>query len=109
MVSKARLDLPDPESPVRTISLSRGISSEMFFRLCTRAPCTAMVVRALEAIWPSFEVEEGQFLHRDVAPLRELNGCRGLSDKALVGQVFARRGHAFHIEITVEMVLDLSG
>src|SRR3954454_22080922 len=45
MVSNARLDLPEPESPVTTISLSRGISSETFLRLCTRAPCTAMVVR----------------------------------------------------------------
>src|SRR5712691_8230040 len=46
MVSKARLDLPEPESPVTTMRLSRGISSEMFLRLCTRAPCTAIVVRA---------------------------------------------------------------
>ena len=37
--------MPEPESPVTTISLSRGISSETFLRLCTRAPCTAMVVR----------------------------------------------------------------
>src|SRR4029453_176662 len=48
MVSNARLDLPEPESPVTTISLSRGISSETFFKLCTRAPCTAMVVRGAE-------------------------------------------------------------
>src|SRR5687767_5134205 len=47
MVSKARLDLPDPERPVTTISRSRGISTEMFLRLCTRAPWTAMVVRAV--------------------------------------------------------------
>src|SRR5258708_10894542 len=46
MVSKARLDLPEPERPVTTTRLSRGISSDTFFRLCTRAPCTAMVVRA---------------------------------------------------------------
>src|SRR5687767_7454609 len=46
MVSNARLDLPEPESPVTTTRLSRGISSEMFFRLCTRAPWTAIVVRA---------------------------------------------------------------
>lgn len=46
MVSKARLDLPDPESPVTTINRSRGISTEMFLRLWTRAPWTAMVVRA---------------------------------------------------------------
>src|SRR5215467_3323778 len=48
MVSKARLDLPEPDRPVITMSLSRGISSEMFLRLCTRAPCTATVVRAVD-------------------------------------------------------------
>src|SRR5579863_10074031 len=103
MVSKARLDLPEPESPVTTISLSRGISTEMFLRLCTRAPCTAMVVRAeardefrlaidLEAIPLFLEVEEGQLLHFDVALPGELNGGRGLADQSLVGQVLARRG-----------------
>src|SRR5215470_15433126 len=40
MVSKASEDLPDPESPVITTSLSRGISTSMFFRLCSRAPRT---------------------------------------------------------------------
>src|SRR6187455_3233459 len=45
MVSKARLDLPDPDRPVTTTSSSRGISSEMFLRLWTRAPWTAIVVR----------------------------------------------------------------
>src|SRR5215204_306714 len=45
MVSNARLDLPEPERPVTTISLSRGSSTLMFRRLWTRAPCTAMVVR----------------------------------------------------------------
>ena len=54
MVSNARLDLPEPESPVMTIRLSRGISSEMFFRLCTRAPCTAIVVRGAAFTAPLF-------------------------------------------------------
>src|SRR6476620_7777922 len=100
MVSKARLDLPEPESPVTTMRRSRGISSEMFLRLWTRAPCTAMVVRAaargaftsarlaaaLEAIrWPSC-VEERQFLHADVALLRQLHGRGRLADQAAVGQ-----------------------
>src|ERR1700730_16226784 len=97
MVSKARLDLPEPDSPVTTMSLSRGISTEMFWRLCTRAPCTAMVVRAaaltdLEAIRRFPHVDERQFLHQDVAPLRELDGRRDFADQALVGQVLARRG-----------------
>src|SRR6187200_814293 len=100
MVSNARLDLPEPESPVTTISLSRGISTEMFLRLCTRAPCTAMVVRAgardgfrlavdrdLEAIRAALEVKEGQLLHLDVAPLGELNRRGCLADEPLVGQV----------------------
>src|ERR1017187_6950133 len=40
MVSKARDDLPEPESPGKTTNWSRGISTERFLRLCTRAPCT---------------------------------------------------------------------
>src|SRR5947207_296285 len=38
MVSKASDDLPEPDSPVKTTSLSRGISRSMFLRLCSRAP-----------------------------------------------------------------------
>src|SRR5215471_16069963 len=40
MVSKARLDLPDPDSPVKTIRESRGRSSDTSLRLCSRAPRT---------------------------------------------------------------------
>src|SRR2546430_7165729 len=43
MVSKARDDLPDPDSPVMTTSLSRGISTSMFLRLCSRAPLTTIL------------------------------------------------------------------
>src|SRR3989304_10052524 len=42
MVSKASDDLPEPESPVNTISRLRGSSSEMFFRLRARAPLMTM-------------------------------------------------------------------
>src|SRR5206468_8732811 len=38
MVSKASEDLPEPDRPVNTASLSRGISTSMFLRLCSRAP-----------------------------------------------------------------------
>src|SRR6185503_650652 len=101
MVSKARLDLPEPDSPVTTMSLSRGISTVMFFRLCTRAPCTAMVVRAaalvtaeavLVAIRSFPHVDESLLLNQDVAPLCKLHGGRNLADESLVGQVLARRG-----------------
>src|SRR5580765_4844482 len=38
MVSKASDDFPDPESPVKTTSLSLGIVRSMSFKLCSRAP-----------------------------------------------------------------------
>src|SRR5690606_8250027 len=38
MVSNASDDLPDPDRPVITISLSRGRSTSMFLRLWVRAP-----------------------------------------------------------------------
>jgi hypothetical protein len=38
MVSNASEDFPEPESPVNTTSLSRGISRSTFLRLCSRAP-----------------------------------------------------------------------
>ena len=40
MVSKARDDFPEPERPVKTTILLRGISTVMFFKLCVRAPFT---------------------------------------------------------------------
>src|SRR5882672_1855780 len=43
MVSKASDDLPDPDSPVKTMSLSRGSSMLTFLRLCSRAPRTISV------------------------------------------------------------------
>src|SRR5262249_41057579 len=122
MVSNARLDLPDPESPVTTMRRSRGISSETFLRLCTRAPCTAIVVRAagfgafcpfrftaafLAIPWFP-QVKERELLHFDVALLREADGRRCLADEGLVRQILARRGHAAHVEVPLEMALDLA-
>src|SRR5512140_2440688 len=42
MVSKASEDLPEPDRPVNTTSLSRGISRSTFLRLCSRAPRMVM-------------------------------------------------------------------
>src|SRR5215469_10791547 len=42
MVSKASEDLPEPDRPVKTTSRSRGISTSMFLRLCSRAPRIAI-------------------------------------------------------------------
>jgi hypothetical protein len=36
-ISKASVDLPEPETPVITVKRPRGISTSMFFRLCSRA------------------------------------------------------------------------
>src|ERR1700755_311136 len=53
MVSKARDDLPEPDRPVNTTSLSRGISRSTFFRLCSRAPRMVIARNALAA-WLRF-------------------------------------------------------
>src|SRR5205085_2453690 len=42
MVSKASEDFPEPDRPVMTTRRSRGMETEMFFRLCWRAPLTMM-------------------------------------------------------------------
>src|SRR5579864_5923294 len=49
MVSKASEDFPEPDRPVNTTSLSRGISTSIFFRLCSRAP-RMTIARKLD--WP---------------------------------------------------------
>src|SRR5438270_13919977 len=99
MVSNARLDFPDPDSPVTTTRLSRGISRETFFKLCTRAPRTAMVVRGLvrapsEGIARLLHVDERQLLHFDVALLGETRGYRNFSDDLLVGEILTRQRDA---------------
>src|ERR1700722_9564463 len=43
MVSKASEDFPEPERPVNTTSLSRGMVRSTFLRLCSRAPRTTML------------------------------------------------------------------
>src|SRR5215217_2861235 len=48
MVSNASELLPDPDNPVRTTSLSRGMSILMFLRLCSRAPRT--LIRSCRAM-----------------------------------------------------------
>src|ERR1044071_1796205 len=51
MVSKASDDLPEPLSTVITVSVLRGISTEMFFKLCWRAPRTVMLLIAMGLIY----------------------------------------------------------
>src|ERR1700691_6282895 len=42
MVSNTSDDFPEPETPVKTVILRRGMSREMFCRLFSRAPRTWM-------------------------------------------------------------------
>src|SRR5262249_34846289 len=93
----------------------------MFLRLWTRAPCTAIVVRAvvgraafpfrstvpLEAIVRLLQVIEGEFLHLDVALLREVGGRGCFTKKALVRQVLAGDGCTAHLKVPFEMGVDL--
>src|SRR5579872_3242371 len=117
IVSNARLDLPEPESPVTTMRLSRGSSRETFLRLCTRAPCTAMVVRratlagagfGLELIGWFGNVEKGQFLHVDVALFREPGGQGRLADTTLIGEILAHAGDTPNAEVSLEVIVNLS-
>src|SRR6516162_1948094 len=114
MVSNARLDFPDPDSPVTTTSRSRGISSETFFRLCTRAPRTAIVVRGplLAAVSVGiaslFHMNKCQLLNLDIALLGEMCCDRNLADDLLVGKVLARQRDALDAEVPFEMVFDLN-
>src|SRR3954465_2525950 len=122
MVSNARLDLPDPDSPVTTIIRSRGSSTETSRRLWTRAPWTAIVVRgpgrpAIVLRGPGRSAalaitrlrgEERQLFDGDVAPLVQQDRRGRLADQAEVRQVFARGGHAAHIEGLLEVILDVA-
>ena len=38
MVSNAKEDFPDPESPVKTTNSPLGMSTDIFFKLCSLAP-----------------------------------------------------------------------
>src|SRR5258708_31338218 len=51
MVSKAREDFPEPDRPVNTTSLSRGISRSTFLRLCSRAPRIVIARMAEPVCW----------------------------------------------------------
>jgi hypothetical protein len=51
MVSKAREDLPEPESPVTTVRVLRGMLTSTLRRLCWRAPRTVMCVIPMYVVW----------------------------------------------------------
>src|SRR6187200_986852 len=100
-----------------TTSLSRGISTEMFFRLWTRAPCTATLVRAAAPVRP-FElewflgigagVEKGELLHVGGAALGQANRGGGLGDQPATGQVFTGGHDVADTVVTREMRFDFA-
>src|SRR5258708_38591398 len=51
MVSNAREDLPDPETPVTTVKALWAISKSIFLRLWTRAPRTTILSFGETGIW----------------------------------------------------------
>src|SRR5215467_4130120 len=75
MVSKAREDFPEPDRPVMTVSVLRGISRLMFLRLCWRAPRTTSlvrpIVRRLPPQEPACHAAGLPTLRRALAPSRD--------------------------------------
>lgn len=62
MVSKARDDLPEPETPETTVSFPWGIAQSMFFRLWVRAP--RMMISSLNGVVPEVRGKEPQSDYR---------------------------------------------
>src|SRR5262245_21257183 len=105
-VSKARDDLPDPLTPVTTMSLSRGISTSTFFRLFSRAPRISIVVRIRAS---SACVEEVRGLFDPLqATLRELERRRNVFDQPFFLEPFARRAEVPRMHLRErEVIADL--
>src|SRR3990170_3580569 len=58
MVSNASDDFPEPETPVITTSLSRGISRSIPFRLCSRAPRMTILPLDIDSLSPKMPSQE---------------------------------------------------
>src|SRR5580765_3108040 len=66
MVSNASDDLPEPEIPVSTTSLSRGSSRLTLRRLCSRAPrITRRSDTRAEPIWRRWRIGEHMYRHSE--------------------------------------------
>src|SRR6185503_12174586 len=63
MVSNASDDFPDPDSPVMTVSLSRGMETSMFLRLCSRAPRTNSASSAIARVsWKAERADSSRYI-----------------------------------------------
>src|SRR5579885_883283 len=76
MVSKASEDLPEPDRPVNTTSLSRGMVTSIFLRLCSRAP-RMEIARASPPFLPGLSLITGWNVVRTAAFRQPLGGGAG--------------------------------
>ena len=58
MVSNAREDLPEPERPVITTSLSLGMVTSTFLRLCSLAPFITISLIGIGILYSPFGIEK---------------------------------------------------
>src|SRR4029077_15093202 len=86
MVSNARDDLPDPDKPVMTTRLSRGMSTSIFFRLCSRAPRTRMNCMGLGREGDGMTIASGG----RTAPPQVGGGDRAEGDRRSLDRRFVR-------------------
>src|ERR1700722_19502338 len=91
MVSKASDDLPEPDRPVKTTSLSRGISTSMFFRLCSRAPRMVIARVAEPACWRFALITSS--ISAFPGALMRLRSRRASSGKTGIGRQWVRSEH----------------
>jgi len=82
-VSIVNEDFPEPDTPVTTINLLRGKSTEIFFRLCTLAPF----------IWMSFRVKIGAGMEEAFLALVivDINGKTNILEVKQLGSGFPKR------------------
>src|SRR5579862_6972521 len=92
MVSKARDDLPEPETPVITVNWLCGSESEIFLRLWTRAPRIRMY--SCKVI---FSIEQRRAAAENAA-IRDRMKRRSLACRYGTGgqRFFARREPSWH-------------
>src|SRR5437879_3900156 len=106
-LSKARDDFPEPLNPVITTSLSRGISTWRFFRLCWRAPlilitCAGILTRNVEP----FSQAQAHFFSTEFRPFMS-ETARELTpeDFAELQKRFSEIKHSINNELAVMMAL----
>src|ERR1700712_4794151 len=89
MVSNASDDLPEPDRPVNTTSLSRGISTSTFLRLCSRAP-RIVIARMLLALAWRFALITSSTISAFPARVRRTNSGAALRREPGIGRQWVR-------------------